>query len=144
MRTPAEAKAQARTLRRALAASGHTVSHAEALELVAHQNGARDWNTLNARLMKEATGHVPLHLNGTVRGRYLGQPFTGRIVSLSQKGDGYAIAIQLDQPVDTVQFASFSNLRRRINGSIGRDGRSVARTSDGFPQLIVERDGGRT
>lgn len=144
MKTLAEAKAQARALRQALAVSGHTISHAEALELIARQHGARDWNTLSARLTRETAEPEPFRLNGAVRGLYLGQPFTGRIVSLARRGDDYAIAIQLDQPIDTVQFESFSNLRRRINGRIGRDGRSPARTSDGVPQLIVQSDDRRS
>ena len=42
------AKAQARRLREDLSATGVTVSHAQALELVAHLHGVRDWNTLVA------------------------------------------------------------------------------------------------
>ena len=41
-------KAMARRLRTALAARGLDIPHSEALELVAHQLGARDWNTLAA------------------------------------------------------------------------------------------------
>ena len=41
-------KAMARLLRAALADRGVTVGHGEALELVARQLGARDWNTLAA------------------------------------------------------------------------------------------------
>jgi uncharacterized protein YndB with AHSA1/START domain len=43
-----EAKAMARRLREELADRGVEVSHSEALELVAHQHGARDWNTFTA------------------------------------------------------------------------------------------------
>jgi catechol 2,3-dioxygenase-like lactoylglutathione lyase family enzyme len=42
-------KSMARRLRADLAARDVFVSHSEALELVAHQYGARDWNTLAAR-----------------------------------------------------------------------------------------------
>ena len=42
-------KQMARRLREDLAARGIAVGHSEALELVAHQHGARDWNTLAAR-----------------------------------------------------------------------------------------------
>ena len=45
-----EAKAQAKALRAALLAQGTAISHAQALELIARQQGARDWNTLHARL----------------------------------------------------------------------------------------------
>jgi catechol 2,3-dioxygenase-like lactoylglutathione lyase family enzyme len=47
--TPARAKSLAQLLRSDLRAAGLDVSHALALELVAHQHGARDWNTLAAR-----------------------------------------------------------------------------------------------
>lgn len=42
-------KQQARRLRTSLADRGIEVTHSDALELVAHQLGARDWNTLLAR-----------------------------------------------------------------------------------------------
>jgi catechol 2,3-dioxygenase-like lactoylglutathione lyase family enzyme len=42
-------KQMARRLRADLAERGVTLGHSEALELVAHQYGARDWNTLAAR-----------------------------------------------------------------------------------------------
>lgn len=42
-------KSMARRLRADLAARDVTMSHSEALEIVAHQHGARDWNTLAAR-----------------------------------------------------------------------------------------------
>ena len=42
-------KSMARRLRADLAARDVTLSHSEALELVAHQYGVRDWNTLAAR-----------------------------------------------------------------------------------------------
>jgi catechol 2,3-dioxygenase-like lactoylglutathione lyase family enzyme len=42
-------KSMARRLRAELAARDVPLSHSEALELVAHQYGARDWNTLAAR-----------------------------------------------------------------------------------------------
>jgi len=42
-------KQQAKRLRTSLAERGVEVTHSEALELVAHQYGARDWNTLVAQ-----------------------------------------------------------------------------------------------
>jgi uncharacterized glyoxalase superfamily protein PhnB len=55
-------KAMARHLRQALADRGVTVSHSEALELVARQLGARDWNTLvaasSATTAATTDGHV--------------------------------------------------------------------------------------
>lgn len=131
------AKAQAKALRAALAEAGTPISHSQALELIAHQNGARDWNVLSTRLARQ--GPAPLQLHDRVRGSYLGQAFTGQIVSLSRAGKGIRVAIQFDKPVDAVRFESFSNLRRRVTGTLGPDGRSFRKTSDDQPQLIVRR-----
>ncbi|WP_138468165.1 glyoxalase superfamily protein [Poseidonocella sp. HB161398] len=133
-----EAKAQAKALRSALEARGTPVSHGQALELVARQHGARDWNTLRARL-GQRNAPPELALGDRVRGRYLGQAFTGRIVALAGPAAHRQIEIQLDTPVDTVRFESFSNWRSRIRGTIGEDGASPRRTSDGAPQLSVEK-----
>src|SRR3954469_14851774 len=48
MRDYRHAKTMAAELRAALAARGLELSHSEALELVAHLFGMRDWNTLCA------------------------------------------------------------------------------------------------
>jgi hypothetical protein len=140
IRTLAEAKAAARALRSALEALGHGVCHGQALDLVARQNGERNWNALHARLCVEAApaGSPPFHLHQRVQGHYLKQSFTGEIVALSCDGNTrYKLAIRLDAPVDTVVFDSFSNWRRHIRGVVGRDGRSRHKTADGAPHLIV-------
>ncbi|MWD27737.1 hypothetical protein E0K89_009650 [Aquicoccus sp. SCR17] len=128
-----EAKARARALR----AAGQAGSHSAALELVAREEGARDWNTLSARL--RAGDGPPFSAGQAVSGRYLSQPFTGRILSVTEAGGGlWRLQIRFDAPVDTVRFASFSNLRRQIRAEVGRDGRSPRRTSDGAPQLVLD------
>jgi lactoylglutathione lyase len=48
-------KQMARRLRTDLSQSGVDISHSQALEMVAHQHGARDWNTLAASTEKAAT-----------------------------------------------------------------------------------------
>ena len=55
--TAPDPKALARNLRAALGARDISVSHSEALELVARQLGARDWNTL-AAVRPAPDGHV--------------------------------------------------------------------------------------
>jgi hypothetical protein len=129
-------KGQAKRLRAALAADGDLISHCEALELIAKQNGHRDWNTLSAAV-KQAS--QPLSVGATVTGRYLGQAFKGRLVQLSELGGGVRrkVAIQLDQPIDVVRSAHFSGLRRRITGVIDKAGVSAEKTSDGVPHLVV-------
>ncbi|WP_291843042.1 glyoxalase superfamily protein [Maricaulis sp.] len=129
-------KAQARRLRKALEAEGNFISHSEALELLAHQLGYRDWNTLSA-----AAGNrpdTPLTVGGRVSGRYLGQAFQAEIIGLASIAGGtggWRVSLALDEAVDVVKFDSFSAFRQRISGTVGRDGRSVAHTSDGTPHL---------
>lgn len=136
-----EAKALAKALRAGLQAQGTAISHAQALELIAKQNGAKDWNTLHARL---ALPNAPpdLALGDRVKGRYLGQAFAGKVVGLSGPASHRHIEIRFDAPVDAVTSESFSNLRRQIRATIDASGRSHRRTSDGAPQLIVQREGG--
>ena len=131
-----DAKSQAKALRESLAAQGTTITHSQALELFAHQNGTRDWNTLQAKLSVAQPQLVKM--NDEVRGQYLGQAFTGRIVALSKVGSYTQVSLQLSEPVDTVQFESFSNMRRHIRGIVGPDGRSPRKTSDGAPHLVID------
>lgn len=135
--TIAEAKAQAKSLRLALVETGVTVSHSQALELVAQQNGARDWNTLHARLA--AAAPTPLDIGARVAGIYLGQSFTGAITALAAERGGDRVTIRLDKPVDVVTFDSFSNMRSVISGVVNAEGVSLALTSDGQPQLSLQR-----
>jgi hypothetical protein len=48
------------------------------------------------------------------------------------------VRLDLDHPVDVVTFDSFSNLRKRIRGTVGPDGRSKEITSDGTPHLVLD------
>ena len=131
-------KAQAKALRQALQAGGTVITHAQALELIARQHGARDWNTLHARLTQR-NAPPELALGDRVAGAYLGQAYTGEIVALSGPAGHRQVDIKLDQPIDTVRFESFSNWRSRIRGTLDIEGRSHRKTSDGSPQLIVEK-----
>ena len=130
-------KGQAKRLRIALADDGETITHSEALELIARQNGYRDWNTLSAAANRPET--PSLAVGSTVSGQYLGHAFKGRLVTVSELGGGVRrkVAIQLDQPIDVVKSEHFSGLRRRITGVIDKAGRSAEKTSDGTPHLIV-------
>ena len=130
-----ELKAQAKRLREKLRSTGVDLSHAQSLELVAHQHGVRDWNTLRAM----AGNRMHLRVGGRVKGTYLGQSFTAEIRGLTVLGDGEhrRITLQFDAPVDVVTFDSFSSFRQRVSGEVGWDGRSTRRTSNGEPQLVV-------
>ncbi len=130
-----ELKTQARRLRDSLRASGVDLSHSAALEQIAHQHGARDWNTLHAL----AGNQLTLRIGERVKGRYLGQPFTGEVRGLAVRGDGshQRVTLHFDEPVDVVTFDSFSAYRQRVSADIGPDGTSPQRISTGEPQLVV-------
>lgn len=128
-------KSQARNLRAALERAGTLVSHSQALELVAQSHGARDWNTAHA-----AAASAPLwRFGGPVRGRYLGQPFSGRIVAASERGPRHhALTITFDKPVNVSQSELMEVPRKRINATVNAAGRSISRTSDGQPHLVLD------
>ena len=135
-------KNQAKRLRARLAGEGTRISHSQALELVAQQHGARDWNTLHA-LASRPGNNRPLAVGDRVSGRYLGQPFSGHVHGLSQAGQAghQHITLHFDEPVDVVTFDSFSAFRQRVSALVGPDGQSPQRTSDGRPQMVVWTDG---
>ena len=134
-----QAKARARELRAELALAGTPISHSEALERVAQELGYRDWNTASARLSN--LPDVPLQVGDEVAGSYLKKPFTGRVLAVSELAGGTAfdVTLEFDEPVDVVEFDSFSAFRRRINATVSSGGVSFAKTSDGVPHLVVER-----
>lgn len=131
-------KAQAKRLRATLEADGTTVGHSKSLELLAHQFGYKDWNTLHA-----AIGNRPpksaLRIGDRVVGRYLGQPFNAEVLGIqgSTSVDRLRVTFLFDEPVDVVTFDSFSSFRKRVTCNIGKDGKTVEKTSDGQPQLSL-------
>jgi hypothetical protein len=135
--TAAQAKDQARRLRTRMAGNGAPVGHAKSLELVAHQYGFRDWNTMFA-----AIGNGPPKgwaVGDKVSGTYLSQPFTGQVISISTLKPGWVrVELHLDEAVDVVTFDSFSSFRSRIRGDIGPKGHSAERTSDGQAHLQID------
>ena len=135
-----ELKAQAKRLRQAMETRGNPVSHSAALELIARQHGARDWNTLSALAIRPNAEPVSLlSVGAQVSGRYLHQPFTGKILALAQASGGlHKITIHFDEPVDVVTFESFSAFRQRINAQIDGSGISPRKTSNGLPQLVLD------
>lgn len=134
-----QAKRRAHAIRRDSAESGTTISLAAALEKVAIELGYRDWNTASARLSNEPDR--PLQVGDRVGGRYLKQAFVGRVLAVREMsgGTGFQITIMFDEPVDVIEFESFSNFRQRIDATISPDGVSWSKTSDGQPHLVVAR-----
>lgn len=131
-------KQQAKRLRAGLDEDGDFLTHSESLELVAKQYGFRDWNTLHA-----AIGNRPpikrFQLGSRVKGRYLGQDFTGEIIALrTMASDHLRVVLQFDEPVDVVTFESFSAFRSRISAVVNAEGVTTEKTSDGAPHLVME------
>lgn len=129
-------KQQAKRLREAMVEAGTPLSQSQALETVARQHGARDWNTLvaSAPMQDPARWQV----GTTVHGRYLGQTFRGRIKAAREASGGYwHLTLVFDKPVDVVTSAAFSNLRSQVNCVVNGQGVSVEKTSDGTPHMAV-------
>ena len=135
--TLSEAKEQAKALRADLASRGEPIGHARCLELVAHRHGFRDWNSFHAAIRdRTPAAFIP---GGRVQGRYLSQPFTATVLSVEMLRPGwFRLALDLDEAVDVVRFDSFSNLRKRVTGTVGPAGVSRERTSDGRPHLEID------
>ncbi len=135
--SPRDLKAHAKALRHALEASGKTISHSQSLELLAKQHGFRDWNTLIASI---GDAEPPaFQLKQRITGKYLGQPFMGEIVGIraSTLNNRYALTIKFDEAVDVVEADGFSNFRSRVHVTVDRNGKTVEKTSDGAPHLII-------
>lgn len=132
--TLANAKTHAKRLRAGLANQASEISHAAALEMVAHQNGFADWNSFHA-----AIGNRPPDgwtVGGRVQGRYLSQPFEATVLAVEMlRPNWFQLVLDLDQAVDVVTFDSFSNYRKRISAIVGPEGVSRERTSNGVPHL---------
>lgn len=137
MPTLAALKDQAKRLKSKFASDGGMINHGRALELIAAQYGYKDWNTLHAAAGNRI-GIEHLGPGAQVSGNYLGQPFKARLlgIEMSTHAPGrYRVSLDLDEPVDIVTFESFSAFRKRVRGTIGADGMSRERTSNGVPQL---------
>ena len=132
-------KGQAKRLRTKMAADGTPISHSRSLELLAHQQGYRDWNTLYAAAGNQQPG-CPVSLGQRVTGRYLNQSFSGTVLSVRTLGQGnrYRVTFQFDEPVDVVTFDSFSSFRHRVSCNINGQGTTLEKTSDGRPQLSLD------
>lgn len=132
--TRVQAKARARQIK---AEGPATLSLAAALEKVAQEMGFRDWNTASARLSNAP--EAGWQVGERVSGHYLKRPFSGRIhgVRELQGGAGYEVTLHFDEPVDVVDWESFSALRQRITAHVSPEGVSWTKTSDGVPHLTV-------
>ncbi len=132
-------KAQAKRLRARLQADGTPVGHSKSLELLAHQHGYKDWNTLHAAVGNRPPAS-PVLPGAQVRGVYLGQPFCGRVIgviALTPPGR-FRVTPHFDEPVDVVTFDSFSAFRQRVTCVVDGSGSTAERTSNGRPHLQLD------
>ena len=106
-------KVEASQLRETARSAGTPISQSEAYERLAGWYGRRDWNTLRALSLRNASA-APVIVGQRVQGRYLNQPFHGTVLGLHQQGESYRVTLQLDEPVDVVEFESFSNFRSEL------------------------------
>ncbi|WP_298836448.1 glyoxalase superfamily protein [uncultured Roseobacter sp.] len=129
-------KAQAKRLRQKLTAAGTPVTHAQALEAIAHQWGLRDWNTLCAMAGTEpAQGYSP---GQRLCGRYLGHRFSGVVKAADRRANGYwRLVLRFDDPVDVVSSGHFSALRQQVTAVVDASGRTPQKTSDGTPHVVI-------
>lgn len=136
-RTRDEAKQRAKALRSELFSRGVKITYSQALERVAAELGFRNWNTAVARLSNDPDFTV--QVGDTVSGTYLKQPFTARVLAVTELSGGshFQVTLDLDEPVDVVTFDSFSAFRQRVNGTVDDRGISPAKTSDGEPHLAI-------
>lgn len=130
-------KAQAKRLRAAMSEAGTPLTHSAALEAVARQHGHRDWNSASAAAAWEHPARW--QVGQAVHGRYLGQPFTGRIKGAREGTGGYwHLVLTFDTPVDVVHSAHFSNMRAQVNCVVNARGVTYEKTSDGQPHLTLQ------
>jgi len=133
-------KDQARRLREALARQGTTINHAKSLELLAGQHGFRDWNTLHAHIGNRPPARKALALGDRVSGHYLGQAFTGTIIAIQTLTSAHGlqrVSFDFDDAVDVITFESWSAFRKRVTCTLGEDGRTIEKTSNGEPHMVL-------
>ena len=132
-------KSEARALREERAAAGTPIGHGQALEEIARQHGYRDWNTASATLPERV--NIPVQVGQRVKGTYLSRPFAGIVVGMQLLADmqHYEVTVKFDHPVNVSKFASMVHNRQRVRATVGLDGISMARTSDGEPHMRIAR-----
>ena len=135
-------KEQAKLLRQLKATDEKPVSHSQSLELIAHQYGCRDWNTLRATSENQPR-LCPVVEGDRISGLYLSQPFTAIVLKANplENSDLFRITMHFDEPVDVVTHDSFSSFRQRVSGNIDHTGQSPQKTSDGQPQIRLNLSG---
>jgi hypothetical protein len=133
-------KDQAKRLRDALARQGTIINHSRSLELIAGQYGFRDWNTLHAKIGNMPPPRRVLSIGDNVSGHYLGQKFSGKVIAikaLTSAHGMFKVTFDFEEPVDVITFDSWSAYRKRVTCTLGEDGRTVEKTSNGEPHMVL-------
>lgn len=132
-------KAEAKALREERFRAGETLSQGAALEAVARNHGYRDWNTARASVPDRVA--VPFQVGNKVSGRYLDQPFVGRLIGVQLHGDmrHYTVTILFDTPVNVTPTFTFAALRHRVMSTVDIHGISPALSGNGHPQMVIHR-----
>lgn len=125
-------KTYAKRLRNSLASEGINLSHGKALDIIARQNGERDWNTLSAKIdassnaRHEPQPRAPFMVGDLVEGVFNGKPANGRVIGLAEtiKPDLWRATIKFSPPVDASTSENFRAERTRVEMVVGADGRS--------------------
>ncbi|HCK18932.1 MAG TPA: hypothetical protein DHW36_10485 [Thalassospira sp.] len=134
-------KAQAKRLRKALAARDVSISHAGSLELLAQSHGYRDWNTAVAMARRNIPTNVSdLGIGKRFAGSYLGHAVTGliRSVTASPTPGVFRVEVHLDEPVDVVESKRFHGFRQRIGARINEHCEPVLTNGTPGPGLSVD------
>ncbi|MBL4789103.1 MAG: hypothetical protein JKY60_08660 [Kordiimonadaceae bacterium] len=146
------AKKRAKKLRLFLADLGHSISHSQSLEAMAHAEGFRDWNTycasfkLVADISPEpdfrAARHYenfPVQVGDRISGRYRGVPFKGVLLGLEQTitPGVWRAKMHFDAPVKLDNPKSFDVTRQRVQVKFNAAGKTVnlKGTPDGSTEL---------
>lgn len=131
-------KSEAKALREERALAGTPITHGQALEEIARRHGYRDWNTASAALPNRVV--VPFQVGQRVSGTYLGRPFAGILLGVQLLADmrHFEVTVKFDKPVNVSRF-DWPMERQRVRATIGTDGVSAARTSDGEPHMRLRR-----
>ena len=131
-------KLKAKHLRAEMDARGRPISHSRSLEIQAHRHGYKNWNTLHAAIGNQRPSS-PVVQGQQVSGEYLGQPFKGEDLAIQASTETglYRATFRFEEAVDVVTFESFSAYRKQVSCHIDHDGKTVEKTSDGKPQLVL-------
>ena len=134
-------KAQAKRLRKALAARNVAVSHTGSLELLAQSHGYRDWNTAIAMARRNIPTNVSdLGIGKRFAGSYLGHAVTGliRSVTATPVGGVFRVEVHLDEAVDVVASKRFTGFRQRIGARINEHCEPVLTNGTPGPGLSID------